>query len=74
MTKVKAYADLNFSKTTHRHDGDYYTESEIDTKVDALTTLINGKANASHNQPSNTINLPLFSIFNFSILIICVFN
>ena len=42
MTKVKAYADLNFSKTTHRHDGDYYTESEIDTKVDALTTLING--------------------------------
>ena len=35
MTKVKAYADLNFSKTTHRHDGDYYTESEIDTKVDA---------------------------------------
>ena len=57
MTKVKAYADLNFSKTTHRHDGDYYTESEIDTKVDALTTLINGKANASHNQPSNTINL-----------------
>ena len=57
MTKVKAYVDLNFSLITHRHDGDYYTETEIDTKVDALTSLINGKASASHNQPSNTINL-----------------
>lgn len=57
LTKVKAYVDLKFSPSEHRHDGYYYTKSDIDTKVDSLTTSINSKAGVSHNQPSNTINL-----------------
>lgn len=32
----------------HNHDGRYYTESEIDSKISTLNTAINGKANSSH--------------------------
>lgn len=56
LEKVKTYVDSAFSKTTHNHDNRYYTETEIDETVTALTTAINGKANSSHNQASNTIN------------------
>ena len=56
LEKVKTYVDGAFSKTTHNHDNRYYTETEIDETVTALTTAINGKANSSHNQASNTIN------------------
>ena len=32
----------------HAHDGRYYTETEIDSKITTLNTAINGKANSSH--------------------------
>lgn len=38
----------NKSDTGHTHDDRYYTEEEINTKVDELTTAINGKASSSH--------------------------
>lgn len=37
-----------FTPSAHNHDDRYYTESEIDTKVTALQTSINGKANSTH--------------------------
>ena len=55
LEKVKTYVDGAFSKTSHNHDNRYYTESEIDETVTALTAAINSKANSSHNQPSSTI-------------------
>ena len=36
----------------HNHDGRYYTESEIDSKISTLNTAINGKANSSHSHSS----------------------
>lgn len=32
----------------HDHDGRYYTETEIDTKISTLNSVISGKANSSH--------------------------
>lgn len=38
----------NKSDSTHSHDDKYYTENEIDTKVNELSTAIEGKAATSH--------------------------
>lgn len=39
----------------HDHDGRYYTETEIDTKVSALNSAISGKANSSHTHAAADI-------------------
>lgn len=39
----------------HDHDGRYYTEAEIDTKVSTLNSAISGKANSSHKHDSADI-------------------
>jgi hypothetical protein len=39
----------------HDHDGRYYTETEIDTKVSALNSAISGKANSSHKHAAADI-------------------
>ncbi|WP_243156831.1 pyocin knob domain-containing protein [Clostridium beijerinckii] len=36
------------ANSSHDHDGRYYTESEIDSKVSTLNSSINTKANSSH--------------------------
>lgn len=48
-----SYADLSnkptsFPPSSHTHDDRYYTETEINTKITALNTAINGKAASSH--------------------------
>lgn len=60
LTKVLENINARFSKIGHKHtksditdfahdhDGRYYTESEIDTKVSALNSAISSKANSSH--------------------------
>lgn len=39
----------------HDHDGRYYTETEINTKVSALNSAISGKANSSHTHAAADI-------------------
>ena len=39
----------NKADATHNHDGRYYTESEIDSKVASINSAIAGKASSSHN-------------------------
>lgn len=51
LTEAKTYTDTVASgkaNSSHTHDDRYYTETEINTKVDTLNSAINGKANASH--------------------------
>ena len=51
LDEAKAYADdlaSGKSDTGHNHDDKYYTETEIDTKIDTLNTAIDGKASSSH--------------------------
>lgn len=38
----------NKADSGHTHDERYYTESEIDSKVSTLNTVINGKADSNH--------------------------
>ncbi len=39
----------NKADSSHNHDGRYYTESEIDSKVASINAAIAGKASSSHN-------------------------
>lgn len=49
FTKVgHKHTKADITDFTHTHDDRYYTESEIDTKVNALNTAISGKATSSH--------------------------
>lgn len=51
LTEAKTYTDTVASgkaNSSHTHDDRYYTETEINTKVDTLNSAINGKANTSH--------------------------
>ena len=49
FTKVgHKHTKADITDFAHTHDDRYYTESEIDTKVDALNTAISGKAASSH--------------------------
>lgn len=45
----------NKSDSTHSHDDKYYTESEIDTKLNELSTAIEGKATASHTHTMSEV-------------------
>ena len=61
LTRVLENANAKFSKVGHKHtkaeitdfehthDDRYYTETEIDTKVNALNSAIAGKAASGHN-------------------------
>ena len=60
ITKAEIEAKLTGSITSHNHNGQYYTETEINTKIDninetintkeaALQASIDGKAPSSHN-------------------------
>ena len=49
LTRVKAYIDGGFSVNTHNHHLDYYTKNEINSKIDAINSVINNKANSSHS-------------------------
>jgi hypothetical protein len=40
---------IGAAAASHAHDDKYYTEAEIDAKVQAINTAINGKAASSHN-------------------------
>ena len=46
---------IGASASGHNHDGTYYTETEIDTKISTLNTAINGKADSDHNHDSKYI-------------------
>lgn len=51
VSEIKAYTDSAVSTKSdsgHNHDDRYYTESEINTKVDTLNAAISGKAPSSH--------------------------
>ena len=51
ISEIKAYTDSAASTKSdsgHNHDDRYYTESEINTKVDTLNAAIDGKAPSSH--------------------------
>lgn len=43
-----SYNSVGAAATSHTHDERYYTETEIDTKVAALNTAIDGKAVSGH--------------------------
>lgn len=47
-SSIGAQAAGNYAASSHTHDDMYYTEAEIDSKVSALNTAINGKAASSH--------------------------
>ena len=57
LTKVKTYVDGKFALSGHNHNSLYYTQAEINTKVDALNTAINSKAGASHTHKASDINI-----------------
>ena len=46
--KIITLTENRYSKTNHLHDDRYYTETEINAKVNALNTAINGKAASNH--------------------------
>ena len=49
FTKVgHKHTKADITDFAHTHDDRYYTESEIDTKVNALNTAISGKADTTH--------------------------
>lgn len=49
FTKVgHKHTKADITDFAHAHDDRYYTESEIDTKVNALNTAISGKADTTH--------------------------
>lgn len=49
FTKVShKHTKADITDFAHTHDDRYYTETEIDTKVNALNTAISGKAASSH--------------------------
>ena len=49
FTKVgHKHTKADITDFAHTHDDRYYTENEIDTKVNALNTAISGKAASSH--------------------------
>ena len=41
-------ANIGAAPTSHSHDDKYYTETEIDSKVTTINSLIDGKADKSH--------------------------
>jgi hypothetical protein len=41
-------SDVGAAPSNHTHDGRYYTETEIDSKVSTLNNAISGKAASSH--------------------------
>ena len=45
----------SFTPSSHTHDDRYYTESEIDSKVSTLNTVISGKAASSHKHTAADI-------------------
>ena len=48
----------SYASSNHNHNDVYYTETEIDTKVDSLQSAINGKAASSHTHTiANITNL-----------------
>lgn len=48
----------DYATSNHNHNDVYYTETEIDTKVNSLQSAINGKAPSSHtHEISNVTNL-----------------
>lgn len=52
LSAAKAYADTVASgkaAVSHTHDDRYYTETEIDTKIDNINSSIAGKAASSHS-------------------------
>ena len=48
-------SEVGASPTGHTHDDRYYTESEIDTKVSALSTEIDGKSDTGHKHTKSDI-------------------
>ena len=55
--KANTSALSGYSTTGHNHDDRYYTESEIDTKVNTLNNSINAKVNTSdYNTKINDID------------------
>ena len=55
--KADTSALSGYSTTGHNHDNRYYTESEIDTKVNTLNNSINAKVNTSdYNTKINDID------------------
>ena len=64
LASAKSYTDTEVAKkadSSHNHDGRYYTETEIDTKIAEIDGKIAGKADSSHThsnyvQTSRTIN------------------
>jgi hypothetical protein len=48
----------SYAAASHAHDDKYYTETEIDSKINTLNTAISGKAASSHTHSiSNVTNL-----------------
>lgn len=50
LTKLQS----KFADKSHNHNEIYYTESEIDTKIDAINSSISAKADSSHTHSSAT--------------------
>lgn len=53
--KADASALAGKAPATHNHDDKYYTEAEIDTKVDELNSKIINKANTVHKHNSSDV-------------------
>lgn len=49
-------SEIGASPSNHNHDDRYYTESEINSKINTINNNINGKANSNHNHTSITNN------------------
>lgn len=47
-----SYVTVGAAAASHTHDDRYYTETEIDAKVTALNSAIDGKAASDHNHDS----------------------
>ena len=51
-------SDIGAATSSHTHDDRYYTENEIDTKINGINDAISGKANSSHTHAiSDVTNL-----------------
>lgn len=55
LQKVKDYVDGKFAVADHNHNNAYYTQAQINTKINDINSAIGGKANATHSHKSSDV-------------------